>query len=288
LARKKKPPEHANHERWLVSYADFITLLFAFFTTLYAISTVDAKKMGKMVMSMRASFDNAMFESGSPKLTLGMGEGGGPVATEIISQARVPKDITIRETALQNLSDLKANFGAGIHGKYKDQTGLGGGGGPKKTLGELKQQIETLLKPEISKGKVATRLDARGLIISLGEIGLFDSGSDELKPEGRGLLDVLVTSLLGTDNQLRFEGHTDNVPIKTVRFPSNWELSTARATSVVSYAVTKLGLSPNRLSAAGYAEFHPVAANDSADGRARNRRIDVLVMDPKYALAEPH
>ncbi len=287
MARKKKPPEHANHERWLVSYADFITLLFAFFTTLYAISTVDAKKMGKMVMSMRASFDSTMFPAGSPKLALGDGNGGATTPHDVIERIRVPKELTLRETAMQSLQDMKANFKTKGTSVLKDAGG-GGGTADKKTLGELKREIETLLGPEIVKGKVRTRLDARGLIISLGEVGLFDSASDELKPEGRAMLDALVTSLMGTDNQIRIEGHTDNVPIKTARFPSNWELSTARATSVVSYAVTNLGLSPNRLSAAGYAEFHPVAANDSPDGRARNRRVDVLVMDPYYALAEPH
>jgi chemotaxis protein MotB len=130
-------------------------------------------------------------------------------------------------------------------------------------------------------------MDSRGLIVSLGEVGFFDSGSDGIKPEGRTLLDTLATSLMTLDNQIRVEGHTDDVPIHTGRFPSNWELSTARATSVVSYLVLKFGLSPERLSAAGYAEFRPTASNDTEEGRARNRRVDILVMDPRYAMAEP-
>jgi chemotaxis protein MotB len=182
----------------------------------------------------------------------------------------------LRDSALQNLKDLKDNF-------MPRQAG----GAAGKSLGALKKEIESLVSTELLKGRVRTRMDSRGLIVSLGEVGFFDSGSDEIKPEGRALLDTLATSLMTLDNQIRVEGHTDNVPIHSGRFPSNWELSTARATSVVSYLVSKFGLSPERLSAAGYAEFRPTASNDMEEGRARNRRVDILVMDPRYAMAEP-
>jgi chemotaxis protein MotB len=280
LARKKKPPEHVNHERWLVSYADFITLLFAFFTTLYAISTVDAQKMGKMVMSMRASFDSSLFEAGSQTLALSQGSGGvggSAPAHDLVSNTRVPKDMRMRDSAIQGLKDLKSNFQP-----------RQGNGSAKKSLGTLKNEVESLVGAEALKGSVRTRLDSRGLIISLGEIGFFDSGNDELRPEGRALLDTLATSLVSLDNHIRIEGHTDNVPIRTSRFPSNWELSTARATTIVSYLVTNFGFAPDRLSAAGYAEFRPSSSNETVEGRARNRRVDIIVMDPRYALAEPH
>jgi chemotaxis protein MotB len=278
LARKKKPPEHANHERWLVSYADFITLLFAFFTTMYAISTVDAQKMGKMVMSMRASFDTSLFEAGSPSLSLGQGSGGvggSPTPHDLVATTRVPKEMRLRDQAMQSLQDLKANL--------QSKSGLEG----IKSLGALKREVESLIGTAGLKEKVHTSLDSRGLIISLGEVGFFDSGSDQIKAEGLALLDTLATSMIALENQIRVEGHTDNVPIKGARFPSNWELSTARATSIVAYLVTKFGLPPDRLSAAGYAEYRPVATNDTSEGRARNRRIDIIVMNPSYALAEP-
>ncbi len=279
MARKKKPPEHANHERWLVSYADFITLLFAFFTTLYAISTVDAAKMGKMVTSMRASFDNSLFESGSPTLAISQGSdrlGGAPTPHDLTQQIRVPREMRLRDSVMTKLKDLKGDFVA-----KRDSASN------KKSLGTLKREIESVVGVEALKKKVQTRLDARGLVVSLGEIGFFDSGSDEIKPEGKALLDAIATSLVSLENQIRVEGHTDNVPIRTSRFPSNWELSTARATTIVAYLIDNFGLHPDQMSAAGYAEFRPVAGNDSPEGRARNRRVDIVVMDPYYAMAEP-
>ena len=275
LARKKKPPEHISHERWLVSYADFITLLFAFFTTLYAISTVDAQKMGRMVMSMRASFDSTMFPPGSDRLMMSQNASGGGSLSgkEAAQKIRTAKEASARDAALQGLKNMKSNFGR------KGDTG--------KDLGSLKRDVESLVGKSVLASKVQTRMDARGLIISLGEGGFFDSGSDQLKPDGRVLLDAIATSLVSTPNHIRVEGHTDNVPIFNSRFPSNWELSTARATTIVAYLIPKFGFSPERLSAAGYAEYRPVATNDTVEGRARNRRVDIVVLDPRFAQLEP-
>jgi chemotaxis protein MotB len=274
VARKKKPEEHVNHERWLVSYADFITLLFAFFTTMYAISTVDAQKMGKMVMSMRASFDSSAFPPGSDRLPISQGSGaeGAKPKQSLVQPIRVPKESRLRDAALQSLKDLKAE-------------GEGTGGG--QSLGKLKRNIEVLVGAEALKGRVQTRMDGRGLIISLGEGGFFDSGSDMIKPAGLALLDTIATSLVSVGNQLRVEGHTDNIPIRNSKFPSNWELSTARATAIVAYVIGKFGFEPTRFSAAGYAEFRPVASNDTAEGRARNRRVDIVVLNPSHAQMEP-
>lgn len=281
MARKKKAAEHINHERWLVSYADFITLLFAFFTTLYAISTVDAQKMGKMVMSMRASFDSTMFPPGADRIMLMQGAGGGATMSpkETTAQkVRASKGNNAREAMLQALKDMKSSFGV------KGDAAKGDTG---KNLGNLKQNIESLVGKSALGTKIETRMDRRGLIITLGEGGFFDSGSDQLKPEGRVLLDAIATGLVATDNHIRVEGHTDNVPIRNSRFPSNWELSTARATTIVAYLVSKFGFAPNMLSAAGYSEFRPVATNDTDEGRARNRRIDIVVLNPQFAQVEP-
>lgn len=278
MARKPKPQEHFNSERWLVSYADFITLLFAFFTTLYAISTVDAQKMGKMVMSMRASFDGNLFSPGGRSLTLGPGMGGAgaaPIARDVVENLRVPKNGIVRDSALKNLKELKSNF------LPLDN------GGPGKTLGNLKSQVDSLVGKDAQKKGVTTRLEGRGLVISLGEGGFFPSGSDQIKPEGLALLDAIATTLVTVGNHIRIEGHTDDVPISNSRFPSNWELSTARATAMVAHLITKFGFTPERLSAAGYSEFRPVATNDTDEGRARNRRVDIIVLNPRYAAAEP-
>jgi len=270
--KKNQHEEEGNSERWLVSYADFITLLFAFFTTLYAISTVDAQKMGKMVTSMRASFDSTLFPTGSNSLSLSKGSESAeiaPTSRDILNSVKLPKGLYARES-----SDLRKYSGAQV---------LSG----EKSMGRLKRSVESLLGADVMKGTVRARLDPRGLIISLGEGGFFDSGSDQIKPEGRALLDTIATSLVSVGNQIRIEGHTDNVPIKNSKFPSNWELSTARATAIVSYLIAQFGFRPELLSAAGYAEYRPAAPNDTEDGKARNRRVDVVVLNPAAAQVEP-
>jgi len=279
VTRKKKPEEHISHERWLVSYADFITLLFAFFTTMYAISTVDAQKMGRMVMSMRASFDNSLFSAGSDRLSLSQGPGSGANAAagqQMIESLRTAKGAGNPGAALQELRELNAVF----HSRD-------GARNPDQLLNSLQRSVESLVGPEALGNKVRTKIDERGLVISLGEGGFFDSGSDILKPEGRTLLDAIASALVLTDNHIRVEGHTDNVPIKNTRFPSNWELSTARATTVVAYLIDKFKLAPLRLSAGGYSEYRPVETNGTAEGRSRNRRVDIVVLHPRYAQVEP-
>ncbi len=273
--KKKESEEESNNERWLVSYADFITLLFAFFTTLYAISTVDAQKMGKMVMSMRASFDSAVFDSGSNTLALSQGAGGAASSPprEVLQSAALPSSANKMDPAIKGLESVKTSRKQVLSGE--------------RALGRLKRNIETLLGKDVMKGMVRTQLDHRGLVISLGEGIVFDSGSDLIKPEGKSLLDTLATSLVSLGNYIRVEGHTDNFPISNSRFPSNWELSTARATSVVSYMIVKFGFQPELFSAAGYAEYRPAVPNDTEEGRARNRRVDIVVLNPAAAQVEP-
>lgn len=273
--RKKKAPEHANHERWLVSYADFITLLFAFFTTMYAISTVDAQKLGRMVISMRASFASPVFTPGSDTVSLTKGEGAGAaLSRDLIEHIDTPKEKVLKENTVANLKDLHTNFVPNALPK-----------GEVIALRQLKETVESLVKKRGIASRVRTRLETRGLVISL-DGTFFDSGSDQLKSDGRELLNALAEDLLTMNNMVRIEGHTDSVPIQTPRFPSNWELSTARATSIVAYLVRQFGFTPDRLSGAGYAEFCPIADNDTADGRARNRRVDIVVLNSNYLRGE--
>jgi chemotaxis protein MotB len=270
--RKKKVPEHVNHERWLVSYADFITLLFAFFTTLYAISTVDAQKMGKMVLSMRASFDGSVFPTGSDTLSLSKGEGAGSaLSRDLVEHVTVPKEKALKEYTISGMKDLKTNFVENSLPK-----------GEVIAMGRLRDNVDGVVKRRGVTGKVRTRMETRGLVISL-DGTFFDSGSDQLRPEGREMLDALAEDLMSMKNLIRIEGHTDNVPIKTVRFPSNWELSTARATSIVACLIEQFSFSPEKLSGSGFAEFCPIASNDTPEGRARNRRVDIVVLNSNYA-----
>lgn len=274
MGRKKKPEEHENHERWMVSYADFVTLLFAFFTSMYAISNVDAQKMGKMVTSMKSSFESNMFAAGSDRLTLNGGAGGTESSRQSLDKVTLQKGAASKDLTLQRIRDMNT---LGVKGKLVSG---------EKAMGQLKRSMETLLGDEIAKGRVRAHLEPRGLVISLGEGGMFDSGSDQIKPEGKALLDTIATSLVALENQVRVEGHTDNVPIRNSKFPSNWELSTARATAMIAYLIAKFGLRQELISAAGYAEFRPAATNDTEEGRSTNRRVDIVVLNPGAAAAE--
>src|SRR5262249_18381632 len=154
----------------------------------------------------------------------------------------------------------------------------------------LQKELEKLLSPEIKRREVALRLDADGLIISLREIGFFDSGSAQVKPQAVGTVHRVASFLEARNCSLRIEGHTDNVPIHTPSFASNWELSTARATTLVKLLIEGEGFAPERLSAAGYGEFHPVAENSSTLGQQMNRRVDIVIVPqafpaPQMAMA---
>lgn len=243
---RKKHPEHVNHERWLVSYADFITLLFAFFVVLFASSQADKKKQLKLAEAMQYAFTPlGTFEAHSktPPLT---DLGAAPI-TDAKPAALIPP--------LPNAST--------------------------ETLQQTEARLHLLLAAEvaaghISPGSVTTRITQDGLIISLHEAGFFPSGTAVVRPAAVPVLTVLAGSL--PPAPLRVEGHTDNVPIHTAQFDSNWELSTARATTIARLLIEHGSIHPANLSAAGYAEFHPVASNDTEEGRTQNRRVDIIVL----------
>jgi chemotaxis protein MotB len=185
--------------------------------------------------------------------------------------------VNSRDISIKGLEDLKSS-----------SSGMKPVLSGEKAMGRLKRNIESLLGTDILKGNVRIHIEPRGMIISLGENGVFDSGSDQIKPEGKVLLDTIATSLANIGNLIRIEGHTDNVPIRNSRFPSNWELSAARATGVLTYLIAKFGLSPEALAVAGYGEYRPAATNDTEEGKARNRRVDIVVLNPAAAATEPN
>lgn len=232
--RRRPPPPQASHERWLVSYADFITLLFAFFTTMYAISTVDAQKMSKMVESMQTAFTTTGVPAARSSTPPGDEAGGLP----------------------------------GPRGEGADA--------------RLAQTLAATLGGEF----VEVTVDRRGVVVSISEGGSFSTGSADLSPVARDVLGRLSTALLERPNPIRVEGHTDDVPIRSGRFGSNWELSTARATAVVQFLVQQGGLQPDRLSAAGYGEFRARVANDTDANRATNRRVDVVILNTETVSQE--
>lgn len=242
---RKKKAEHPNHERWLVSYADFITLLFAFFVVMFAISQVDAQKLGRFAESVNIAFAlRGIFPEASPQGTLETeGYPGTSVRPAIVS----PKPTVLPEI-----------------------------GPPSRRAAELYRQLEERLR-RLEK-RVRLRFDPRGVVLMLSEAGFFESGSAEVRPDSLATLREAAASVCGLGTPIAVEGHTDDVPIATPLFPSNWELSTARATRLVRYLVDQAGCDPAKLSATGYAEHRPLGDNATAAGRALNRRVDLVVL----------
>lgn len=264
MARKRKHPEHANHERWLVSYADFITLLFAFFVVLFAASNSDQKKAGQVAQAVQVAFKEMSVFSPSGKVVPLYDNGGLPTDTKtVIGNAHSAFDAT----------QLVAT------GKP--------GEGSRAAIAEVKAQLETTLKEEMANHSVRLSQDSRGLTVSLAEAGFFDPGSAVMQSKALAVVDRIASTLRPLGYNLRVEGHTDNIPIHTAQFPSNWELSTARATFLLQYLISNSGIPPARLSAVGYGEYRPVAANNTAEGRAANRRVDLVVIGAAAEKLEP-
>ncbi|MBI4952573.1 MAG: OmpA family protein [Myxococcales bacterium] len=271
MARKKKPPEHVNHERWLISYADFITLLFAFFVVMFSVSQVDSNKVGK--------FSEAFSEAVGihNRGASGMFEGRGRLAVDAPGRkvegpaegakgAHFPKALVDLETRLSDVLQALR---------------------PTKAAAE---QRAGATPPSVAP--VFTVLRRRTeLVLRLDLDLLFDSGSDVARRDALSVLDVIGEELHVREVNVRIEGHTDDVPIHTPTLPSNWHLSTARATAVLMYFAERSNIPPTRLSAAGYGEFQPVADNRTPEGRAKNRRVDIVVSAPpdlgNGAAAEP-
>ena len=239
---KKKHPEHVNHERWLVSYADFITLLFAFFVVLFASSQSDKKKQVQMASAMQTAFDhNGIFEAhtSTPPIVEGAAAFKAPPAA-----IQLPLPTAVDPAAFQqHLTKILAEQVAAKH---------------------------------IPPGSVTMHTTPEGLVISLHEAGFFASGSADVRPTSLPTLAILAATL--PHGPLRVEGHTDNIPIHTAQFATNWELSTTRATTIARLLLGQSSIKPSDLSAAGYAEFHPTASNATEAGRAQNRRVDIIVL----------
>jgi chemotaxis protein MotB len=242
---KQKSAEHSHLDRWLVSYADFITLLFAFFVVMYASSRSDQQKQTEIARSIQSAFQAlGLFPSSAPSQAQSAVDPGQPIAPVSVVAG---DDLSASPAVQQDL--------AGLHAR-----------------------LAGLLSSQISEHVVALRLGRDGLVISLREAGFYDSGSAIPHPQSRAALDQIAAVLAAAPYDLRIEGHTDNVPIHTAQFASNWELSTARASELAKSFIVDHDIAPARLSAAGYAEYHPVASNDTPDGRSQNRRVDIIVL----------
>jgi chemotaxis protein MotB len=253
--------EHENHERWLVSYADMMTLLFALFLVLYAMSIVDLNKF----KAFREAFTESMYdgvqalpEEGNPPI--------GDPHLELAGGPPEPTDTTVNPAPVPPASNEVTDPGQ---------------------LEALKQQLEAAIAAVGLSQQVSVALDDRGVAVFVTDGVLFDSGQARIKPEGEHLLRGVMPILASVGNKLIVEGHTDNVPIRSSSFPSNWELSTGRATAVLHGLLAGQGIDAGRVSVAGYADTRPRVANDTPENRAVNRRVEVIVAVPPAPAPAP-
>jgi len=261
--RRKRSHGRSNHERWLVSYADFITLLFAFFVVLYSSSQVDQKKVGKLALAIQVAFQElGVFPDSNTQIPL---DSNDPMPFSTVQ-------------AIQNVN-RSAELGR-VSPSPEDSLAAAS---EETDLATLQSELQDALHNEIALHKVALHRETDGLVVSLREFGFFASGSANIKPESLAALDRIASILSVRTCRLRIEGHTDNVPIHTAQMASNWELSTARATELVRLLIVRHRFAPQRLSAAGYAEYHPIASNLTAQGRAQNRRVDIVILGANVA-----
>ncbi len=236
-----------NSERWLLTYSDLITLLLAFFIVMYGISSADAMKFSKLASSMRRAFNVGVLE-GTPK-------------SSILDQA----------------TELSVSTEAGS----EEQAGIG-----SMELEAVLSEMGWVFQEEGLADKVSISVRPEGVAVSISGNLLFTSGRAELRPESVRLLSSLGKALARLPNPIRVEGHTDDVSPKGSEFPTNWELSGARAVAVVRYFAEIEGISPSRLSAVAYSQFRPAVPNDSPQSRARNRRSEILIMFPAPTASE--
>lgn len=269
MARKAKHGGHENHERWLVSYADFITLLFAFFVVMFASSQTDKSKARQISEAVEKA------------LADGKSVGVPPAVAKILGGTVDDKG--------QGNAQMKGPGGAQKASKEA----------PPDDVVELMPSLKVLsatLEQEIKDGKVEVSLEPRGLVVSLKQAAFFPSGTDMIDPATLATIAKLADALNAVGNPVRIEGHTDSQPIHSARFQSNWELSAARAIAMMNMLVNKFGVDPKRMGIVGYADNDPEASNDTPEGRAKNRRVDVVIANrlikkpkemPKAAAAAP-
>lgn len=248
-ARQSAP----NHDRWLVSYADFITLLFAFFVVMFATAQTDSAKSRAVSESVTKALAGDSFKSAFAMLLGGT-----------------------RDAKGHGIAARPAPPGGKL--SVGDNSGL--------TLAELMPILSQALQREIQSGRLALHMSSRGLTISFTQTALFPSGEDEIAPDFYPTIKTIADAMNKVMNPARAEGHTDSVPIHNSRFRSNWELSAARSIALVE-RLDNFGVARERLSIAGYADTAPIDNNDTEEGRRNNRRVDIVILNDTAAKGEP-
>ncbi len=251
MAKKKKPEEHENLERWLVSYADFMTLLFATFVVLYALSQINVNEFKKVEESLKKAFSvQSILDGGSGVMSSG-------------------ESVLDASAANSMIDSLMMEY---ISQRYEQES-----------YDQIKKEIEDMAKSGELNGVSAT-IDDRGLVITITDKGiLFKSGSAELSKNAEKGLETIGKLIVQkfAMHAIKVEGHTDSVPISGGKYPSNWELSSARASSIVRYLINKFKILPDLMSAVGYADTRPVETGKNAD-ITKNRRVEIVVQRNLY------
>ncbi len=268
MTRKKKheEEEHENHERWLVSYADMVTLLMALFIVLFSMASVDEQKFAALASSFTGQNNpqHSVLDGNQ-----GIVKGGTPEKLDSAANASMSPKISM---------PVVPNSNQGTEALRREHQKAAAAKQDSDNLEQVKQEIQASLDAHGMGDSVRFRKEPKGLVVSIvTDRVLFDSGKAAVKPQGAVVLDALGPPISHLPNQVAIEGHTDDQPINSAQFPTNWELSTTRATSVLRYLTDREGVPASRLGAAGYADQRPVVPNNSSEHRAQNRRVEVVI-----------
>lgn len=247
----KKHPEHVNLERWLVSYADFVTLLFAFFVVMFASARVDTKKLKEVVTSVRRAFGGDVVEQGA--------KSGGK------SLNQFAMDLPVGGVAV----DLPIGR---VNVQVPDYESL------KRVADILEESVAFDLGKSDHSEKLELTYDNRGLVVRLSAKGFYDEGEVVVRQDALPILDQVAKVLKTAERPIRIEGHTADEAANSTMYPSNWELSTARSAWLLRYLIKKFEFDPKLLEASGMAQYRPIAPNNTVEGRAKNRRVEIVVL----------
>lgn len=238
MAKKAKHPEHVNMERWLVSYADFMTLMFVLFIVLFSFSQIDVEKYKSLAGSLTSEFASPSEGGGGGGNPIMDFKGEGPGNEEVKTPAQIENE----------------------------------------NLGEIAKAVETYAQEKGISSNINLRSNEKGLYISITGTVLFNDASATLTPQAKEFIKVIFEKLKDLPNSILIEGHTDNRPINTPEFPSNWELSSARSLNVVRYLIEGFSFDAQKLSSAAYGEYRPIVPNSDPTNMTKNRRVEVIIL----------
>ena len=261
---RKKHPDHVNLERWLVSYADFITLLFATFVVLYALSQQDISKFKSVAAAIRAAFSAA-----------------GPVGMVAFNQNSGGETVNQFDSTTSNYGRA-VNLDAGRTNTAAD---------PDPELQNIKDKLEETISLELGMSELADKIqmqfDSRGLIVRLAAKDFFDQGAVVVRTDMQPVMDRIGKIVASTNRLVRVEGHTDPSEARTENYPTDWELSAARAAWVVKYWIKRFDVDPKRFGAAGYSHFRPLSGGKDEWSQAKNRRVEIIILNNRYEGVSP-